>query len=152
MSELDNVLRRSLFIKTETTPNHQALKFIPQGERVLETGTAEFRSYKDASRSPLAKSLFQIEGVVNVFFGPDFVTVNKNEDGDWSIIKPDVFSRMTDFYNSGDSIIECNDVITDTSINDDDSEVVQQIKEIIDTRVRPYVQSDGGEITYMVIL
>ena len=58
---------------------------------------------------------------------------------------------MTDFYNSGDSIIESDDVITDTSINDDDSEVVQQIKEIIDTRVRPYVQSDGGEITYMVI-
>ena len=143
------MIRRSMFIQTESTPNHNSLKFIP-GEPVLASGTAEFKNFNDARKSPLAKSLFQVEGVKNVFFGPDFVTVNKDEESVWSVLKPDIFVKITEYYSSGEPILNTEDVLTDTSITADDSEVVQQIKEIIDTRVRPYVQSDGGEITYMV--
>lgn len=142
---------RSLFIVTHETPNENSLKFVP-GEVVLEKGIAEFRSAKEAQRSPLAKEIFTVEGVNNVFFGPDFISVNKIDDVSWNSIKPEVFSKIMEFYASGVEIINTDDALTDISINEEDDEVVQQIKEIIDTRVRPYVQGDGGEITYMVRL
>ena len=138
-----------MFIQTQDTPNENSLKFMP-GEVVLKEGVAEFKSYREAQQSPLANELFKIEGVTNVFFGPDFITVNKEEDTAWNVIKSDVFTKIMEFYASGEPIINLEVPVTDTSIQEDDDEVVQQIKEIIDTRVRPYVQSDGGEITYMV--
>merc|ERR1712137_962677 len=116
------VSTRSLFIQTRETPNHDSLQFLP-GQPVLEDGTAEFRNFKEAQKSPLARNLFRIEGVKNVFYGPDFISVNKDPESEWALLKPQVFREIMEHYSSGE--------------------------EIIDTRVRPYVQSDGGEITFM---
>merc|ERR1712137_127240 len=142
------VSTRSLFIQTRETPNHDSLQFLP-GQPVLEDGTAEFRNYKEAQKSPLARNLFRIEGVKNVFYGPDFISVNKDPESEWALLKPQVFREIMEHYSSGEELISDQAALTDVGIKEDDSEVVQQIKEIIDTRVRPYVQSDGGEITFM---
>jgi Fe-S cluster biogenesis protein NfuA len=142
------LFRRSLFIQTENTPNPESLKFLP-GKPVLESGTAEFRSFRDAQASPLAKRLFQIEGVKSVFFAQDFITITKDPAVAWNIVKPHVFSHVMDFYAEGGKVLD--DVgtgATDTVITDDDSEVVAMIKELIETRVRPSVQEDGGDIVF----
>ena len=136
-------------MQTQQTPNQDSLQFLP-GREVLPGSTAEFRNYKEAQRSPLALKLFRLEGVKNVFYGPDFITVNKDPEVDWALLKPRVFQEIMEHYQSEDPLISDEAAITDVSIKETDSEVVQQIKEIIDTRVRPFVQSDGGEITYMV--
>lgn len=141
--------RRSLFIQTENTPNPESLKFLP-GKPVLEEGSAEFRSFRDAQASPLAKRLFQIDGVKSVFFAQDFVTVTKDEAVAWSVVKPHVFSHIMDFYAEGGPVIDPghNHISEDTIISDDDSETVAMIKELIETRVRPSVQEDGGDIVF----
>lgn len=141
-------MRRSLFIQTENTPNPESLKFLP-GKPVLESGTAEFRSFRDAQASPLAKRLFQIDGVKSVFFAQDFITITKDASIAWSVIKPHVFSGVMDFYAEGGKVLdEQGTGATDTVITDDDSEVVAMIKELIETRVRPSVQEDGGDIVF----
>jgi Fe-S cluster biogenesis protein NfuA len=142
------VARRCLFIQTESTPNPESLKFLP-GKPVLESGTAQFRSYAEAQASPLAKRLFKIEGVKSVFFAQEFITITKDPDTAWSVVKPHVFSQVMDFYAEGGKVLD--DVSTgavDTAITDDDSEVVAMIKELIETRVRPSVQDDGGDIVF----
>lgn len=142
------LFRRNLFIQTENTPNPESLKFLP-GKPVLESGTAEFRSFRDAQASPLAKRLFQIEGVKSVFFAQDFITITKDAAVAWNVVKPHVFSHVMDFYAEGGKVLD--DVgtgATDTVITDDDSEVVAMIKELIETRVRPSVQEDGGDIVF----
>jgi Fe-S cluster biogenesis protein NfuA len=142
------VLRRSLFIQTENTPNPESLKFLP-GKPVLESGTAEFRSFRDAQVSPLAKRLFQVDGIKSVFFAQDFITITKDTETSWSVVKPHVFSQIMDFYAEGGKVLdEQGTGATDTVITDDDSEVVAMIKELIETRVRPSVQEDGGDIVF----
>lgn len=142
------LMRRSLFIQTENTPNPESLKFLP-GKPVLESGTAEFRSFRDAQASPLAKRLFQIDGVKSVFFAQDFITITKDPAIAWSIIKPSVFSSVMDFYAEGGKVLDdASTGATDTVITEDDSEVVAMIKELIETRVRPSVQEDGGDIVF----
>ncbi|KAG8461805.1 hypothetical protein KFE25_001423 [Diacronema lutheri] len=141
-------LRRSLFIQTENTPNPESLKFLP-GKPVLDAGTAEFRSFRDAQASPLAKRLFQIDGVKSVFFAQEFITVTKDPAVAWSIIKPHVFSHVMDFYAEGGPVLDAAGTgASDTLITGDDSEVVAMIKELIETRVRPSVQEDGGDIVF----
>jgi len=144
---------RTLFIQTSQTPNPNSLKFTP-GKPVLgeQGSTMEFRDYKTAQASPLAQKLFQIEGVNSVFLAGDWLAVNIQDGLNWNLVKPEVFAAITDFYASGlPALKEGSDAAkghTDTAIQDDDSEVVALIKELIETRIRPAVQEDGGDIVY----
>lgn len=142
--------RRTMFIQTETTPNDDALKFLP-GCTVMERGTAEFLDKRTAMASPLAKSLFGLDGVTGVFYGPDFVSVNKDSDTPWSSIKPEIYSSMMEFFTAGHALFpdpNAQQPGSDTAILDTDTEVVAMIKELIDTRVRPAIQEDGGDLEY----
>ncbi|KAK2577466.1 hypothetical protein KPH14_003568 [Odynerus spinipes] len=142
--------KRSMFIQTQDTPNPNSLKFLP-GVKVLEGGgTKDFPNVKDAYCSPLAKMLFRIEGVKSVFFGPDFITITKtDEDMEWGVLKPEIFATIMDFFASGLPVLNESQPSADTQINEDDDEIVQMIKELLDTRIRPTVQEDGGDIVFM---
>lgn len=139
-----------MFVQTETTPNQDSLKFLP-GVPVSENGqTYEFMTSQEARTSPLATNLFDIPGVRLVFFGSDFVTVSKTEDSNWAHMKPEIYSTIIEFFSQGKPLFheaQSGDGPEDTRILDTDSEVVAMIKELIDTRVRPAVQEDGGGVT-----
>ncbi|XP_076030247.1 NFU1 iron-sulfur cluster scaffold homolog, mitochondrial-like isoform X2 [Oratosquilla oratoria] len=143
--------RRNMFIKVQETPNPNSLKFIP-GVQVLDTGTAEFPSVNEAQRSPLAKLLFRIEGVKSVFLATDFITITKGDDDyyDWRTIKPEAFAIIMDFFASGlPAVHEMRSSDSEhAGEDDDDDETVAMIKELLDTRIRPTVQEDGGDILY----
>ncbi|GAB5587184.1 hypothetical protein Unana1_02084 [Umbelopsis nana] len=139
---------RTMFIQTEQTPNDDALKFIP-GVPVMESGTAEFLDVRSSLQSPLAKQLFQIEGIKGVFYGPDFITIAKEAGAEWQLMKPDIYAAIMDHFASGQPLIkEGSTEPSDTTILPDDSEEVQMIKELLDTRIRPAIQEDGGDIEY----
>ncbi|CDH54201.1 hira-interacting protein 5 [Lichtheimia corymbifera JMRC:FSU:9682] len=140
---------RSMFIQTEQTPNTESLKFIP-GVEVLGNGTAEFLDVRSSMQSPLAKQLFQIDGIVGVFLGPDFITISKDPNAEWQLMKPDIYAAIMDHFASGQPIMynEGDLAESDTAIHPDDSEEVQMIKELLDTRIRPAIQEDGGDIEY----
>ena len=135
-----------MFIQTESTPNPATLKFLP-GNTVMETGTANFAAPDEAGRSPLAQSLFASEGVIGVFLGADFITVTKSGDQEWDVMKPIILGAIMDHFQSGLPAIEADAADTGPADGDDD-EVVVQIRELIDTRVRPAVAQDGGDIVY----
>ena len=139
-----------MFIQTEQTPNPQTLKFLP-GTVVMDEGTAFFQNIDKASNSPLAKKLFDVNGVTGVFFGSDFITITKSEELDWLVMKPVVLGAMMDHFNSDDETIVSTTLNIGTETlkeNENDSEIVKQIKELLDTRVRPAVAMDGGDIIY----
>ncbi|KAL0581413.1 NifU-like protein 4, mitochondrial [Marasmius crinis-equi] len=145
-------LSRSMFIQTETTPNDDSLKFIP-GVPVMDEGTAEFLDTRSALSSPLAIRLMGIEGVKSVFYGPDFVTVSKDSENPWAVIKPEIYSILMEFFSSGQSLFRSQEDREsagpqDTKILDSDSETVAMIKELLETRVRPAIQEDGGDIEF----
>ncbi|KAL4240313.1 nifu-like protein [Mactra antiquata] len=152
LSEMKNSMQinvRSMFIQTQDTPNPNCLKFIP-GVTILESGTKDFPSSQSSYCSPLAKQLFRIHGVKAVFFGQDFITVTKvDDDMDWAVIKPDVFATIMDFFTTGLPVINEDAVTPDTMPSDEDDETVAMIKELLDTRIRPTVQEDGGDIIFM---
>ena len=137
-----------MFIQTESTPNPATLKFLP-GETVMENGTADFSEKNIANKSPLALKIFSIEGVCRVFFGSDFITVTKSENTEWNIIKTDILTAIMDHFKSGEPIIsgkiEENNV---ENLDGPDGKIIFQIKELLDTRVRPAVAQDGGDITF----
>ena len=135
-----------MFIQTETTPNPATMMFIP-GEAVLATGTANFTEAKEGGRSPLARRLFEVEGVVGVYLGSDFVTVTKGPDQSWDVLKPNVLCAIMDHYLSGEPVLE-TDVAQGEASGADDDRIVQQIKELIESRVRPAVAQDGGDIVF----
>ncbi|KAJ0264609.1 NifU-like protein 4 [Hirschfeldia incana] len=141
--------RRTMFIQTQSTPNPSSLMFYP-GKPVMEVGSADFPNVRSALGSPLAKSIYSIDGVVRVFFGSDFVTVTKSDDISWDILKPEIFAAVMDFYSSGQPLFLDSQAAAakDTAINEDDSETVAMIKELLETRIRPAVQDDGGDIEY----
>ncbi|KAF8103909.1 hypothetical protein N665_0182s0017 [Sinapis alba] len=141
--------RRTMFIQTQSTPNPSSLMFYP-GKPVMEVGSADFPNVRSALGSPLAKSIYSIDGVVRVFFGSDFVTVTKSDDLSWDILKPEIFAAVMDFYSSGQPLFLDSQAAAakDTAINEDDSETVAMIKELLETRIRPAVQDDGGDIEY----
>ncbi|VFQ64219.1 unnamed protein product [Cuscuta campestris] len=141
--------RRTMFIQTQSTPNPLSLMFYP-GKPVMETGSADFPNARSAMNSPLAKALFGIDGITRVFFGSDFVTVTKSDDATWDLLKPEVFAAIMDFYASGDPLFLDSKTAAsmDTAIKEDDSETVAMIKELLETRIRPAVQDDGGDIEY----
>uniref|UniRef100_A0A8C4U9S7 NFU1 iron-sulfur cluster scaffold homolog, mitochondrial n=1 Tax=Falco tinnunculus TaxID=100819 RepID=A0A8C4U9S7_FALTI len=139
---------RSMFIQTQDTPNPNSLKFIP-GKEVLESRTMEFSTPAAAFCSPLARQLFKIEGVKSIFFGPDFITITKeSEDLDWNLLKPDIYATIMDFFASGLPVVTDEAPRTDTGASEEDDEVVLMIKELLDTRIRPTVQEDGGDVIY----
>ena len=138
-----------MFIQTEQTPNPQTLKFLP-GKVVMDEGTAFFQNFDEASNSPFAKRLFEIDGVNGVFFGSDFITITKSQNLDWQILKPLILGSIMDHYNSGQETITKEQEIENSSLqkNEGDTDIVKQIKELLDTRVRPAVAMDGGDIIY----
>ena len=142
-----------MFIQTEATPNPATLKFIP-GRTVLGSGTMEFASPEAAARSPLAEKLFGVPGVTSVFYGSDFVTVTK-DDSDWQHLKPAILGAIMEHYMSGAPLLADGSTGSDDAadeegefFNEDDAETVATIKDLIETRVRPAVAGDGGDITF----
>jgi len=138
-----------MFIQTESTPNPATLKFLP-GQNVLEVGTADFPSAEAAANSPLAQRIFAAGGVTGVFFGIDFVTVTKTDDVEWDHIKPGILGAIMEHYQSGQPVMaEDHKPASGHAEHDgEDGEIVGQIKELLDTRVRPAVAQDGGDITF----
>lgn len=134
-----------MFIQTEETPNPATLKFLP-GRVLMTTGTADFRSREDASKSPLATRLFEIDGVKGVFFGADFITISKEEVIEWMVLKPSVLGAIMDHFLTHQPLFYDQDPLHSSQEQDDP--IVLQIKEIIDTRVRPAVAMDGGDIIF----
>eukprot|EP00041_Stephanoeca_diplocostata_P016544 m.326240 g.326240 ORF g.326240 m.326240 type:complete len:276 (-) comp20399_c0_seq6:308-1135(-) len=143
---------RNMFVQVKDTPNPNSLMFFP-GVDVLGSGTMNFEN-RDAAldlRSPLARSLFRIDGVSTIFLGGDFITVSKIEDAEWDVMKPELFAAIMDFFASGQPVVFDSDdgsVPGASTVEDDDDEVVVLIKELLDTRIRPAVQEDGGDIVY----
>lgn len=135
-----------MFIQTEQTPNPSTLKFLP-GRVVMDKGTLDFATAETAGASPLAKRLFAVEGVERVFFGADFVTVTKSVDKDWQILKPSILGGIMEHYTSGEPVVaEASQQAGEATVEDD--EVVAQIKELLETRGRPAVAQDGGDIVF----
>ena len=136
-----------MFIQTESTPNPATLKFLP-GRAVMETGTAYFASAGEAGRSPLAESLFAVAGVEGVFLGADFVTITKHDDRDWTVLKPAILGVIMEHFTADKPVVLGAGAAADESFEAADSEIVDQIKELLDTRVRPAVAQDGGDIVF----
>lgn len=139
-----------MFIQTETTPNPATLKFLP-GKVVMDNGTAEFLNAENAGDSPLASRIFSIPGVTGVFFGYDFVTVTK-EGPEWHHLKPAILGAIMEHFMSGQPVmrsVAADDIEADGEFFDEgDETIVATIKELLDTRVRPAVAQDGGDITF----
>lgn len=137
-----------MFIQTEPTPNPATLKFLP-GETVLAQGTADFPDAAAAGRSPLASALFEIEGVTGVFLGSDFITVTKSDDATWQVLKPLILGAIMEHFTAHRPVLlgEGED-LPEESYAEEHEEIVAQIKELLDTRVRPAVAMDGGDIIF----
>ena len=137
-----------MFIQTEATPNPATLKFIP-GEPVVTGAPRDFRTADEADVSPLAARLFTVNGVTGVFLGADFITVTKS-DGDWQHLKPAILGVIMEHYLSGAPVLNEGDadMPTEEFFDEGDEEIVSTIKELLDTRVRPAVAQDGGDITF----
>ena len=136
-----------MFIQTEQTPNPLTLKFLP-GRTVMAKGVAEFTDPDEAERlSPLARRLFAVDGVTGVYLGSDFVSVTKAEGQDWQLLKPALLGAIMEHFMSGDPVA-APEAVLDAGSDEDDDETVKKIKELIETRVRPAVANDGGDIVF----
>ena len=148
-------MRFVMFIETETTPNPATLKFLP-GQQVMEVGTREFRNEQEAAASPLATALFDLGDVTGVLFGRDFISVTAAPGVNWTDLKPQVVAMLLDHFITQAPLFNTADAsgftvpAEEDLIGDDpaDADVVEQIKELIETRVRPAVANDGGDIVY----
>jgi Fe-S cluster biogenesis protein NfuA len=138
-----------MFIETEQTPNPASLKFLP-GRTVLESGTADFAAAAEAARSPLAERLFQVEGVKRVFLGQDFISVTKAAEKEWFVLKPAILGVIMEHFIAGRPMLLAGSQAEaeEDAADGPQSEIVAQIKELLDTRVRPAVAQDGGDITF----
>ena len=138
-----------MFIQTESTPNPATLKFLP-GQTVMDAGTADFPTAEAGEASPLANRIFGIDGVTGVFFGNDFVTVTKAEATEWDHVKPAILGAIMEHFQSGQPVMagEAQPSSGHADHTGPDGEIVVQIKELLDTRVRPAVAQDGGDITF----
>ncbi len=143
-----------MFIQTEATPNPATLKFLP-GRTVLESGTADYREADQATDLPLASRLFEVPGVTGVFFGPDFITVTRQEAAEdapnWQQLKPAILGAIMEHFVSGDPVLSQPPAPVEGSeefFEPADREIVDTIKELLETRVRPAVSQDGGDITF----
>ena len=139
-----------MFIQTEPTPNPATLKFIP-GKTVLGDGTVDFRDKSEATTSPLAQRLFGVDGVAGVFLGSDFISVTKSEGDEWQHIKPAILGAIMEHYMSGAPTIDAGETAGEEApghYDAKDEDTVKTIKELLDTRVRPAVGNDGGDIVF----
>jgi Fe-S cluster biogenesis protein NfuA len=138
-----------MFIQTEPTPNPATLKFIP-GKTVLGDGTVDFRDRAEATSSPLAQRLFGVDGVTGVFLGSDFISVTKSDGDEWQHIKPAILGAIMEHYMSGAPVVADGegDEKIDEHYDAKDEDTVKTIKELLDTRVRPAVANDGGDIVF----
>ncbi len=137
-----------MFIQTETTPNPLVLKFLP-GQDVTGGGTREFKDAEEAAASPLARSLFGLEGVTRVFFGPDFLTVTKDDERDWAHLKAPILAEIMDFFTSGQELSTGGEIFEDEEVYEGETaQIVAEIKDLLDTRIRPAVAQDGGDILF----
>jgi NFU1 iron-sulfur cluster scaffold homolog, mitochondrial len=145
------LMRRSLFIQTMATPNPDSKKFYPGEHKVMGDGgeTADFPDMRSAYASPLALELFKLDGIKQVYFGSDFVSIQKSEDQEWPDVEPSVFSVIAEFYASGEPLLSGELAPDDTAPHEDDDEVVAMIKELLDTRIRPQLQEDGGDLRFL---
>ena len=149
---------QSLFIQVQTTPNPASLMFIP-GRPILPDGSRDFPTVASAKGSPLAKRLFRVQGVKGVFFGSDFITITKGEDTEWALLKPEIFATVSDFFAAGNEVVVEDDAAAggmgdgdaagSSHADEDEDEVVLMIRELLDTRIRPAVQDDGGDIEFV---
>ena len=148
MSPSSSSSYRSLFIQVESTPNPASLKFVPGREMLDEGASVDFANLKSAQKSPLARSLFGVDQVSRILISKHFIAVTINDATQWSTLKPEIFSRIENFFASGESVMSGDDTISaneDTRILDDDDDTVALIKELIETRIRPYVQVKNAE-------
>ena len=136
-----------MFIETETTPYPARLKFLP-GCPVMEKGTADFADANDARRSPLATALFGVEGITRVFLGSDFITVTKSSDKDWDIMKTWILGTIMKHFLSGQPVIAGSAAAPDPAESGGEDPIGAQIKDLIDTRIRPAATQDGGDVTF----
>ena len=137
-----------MFIQTEQTPNPATLKFLP-GRAVMSAGTADFPDRESAGRSPLAERLFSLPEVAGVFLGADFITVTKNGDGAWPQLKPAILALIMEHFTAGRPVLTQDGKAPEMADADgEEDEVVSQIKELLETRVRPAVAQDGGDIIF----
>ncbi len=137
-----------MFIETEQTPNPTTLKFLP-GRAVLEGDVADFADPAGAARSPLAERLFQVEGVMRVFLGQDFISVTKSPEKEWFVLKPAILGVIMEHFIAGKPVLLADEgEAGGAGADGPDGEIVAQIKELLDTRVRPAVAQDGGDITF----
>ena len=137
-----------MFIQTEQTPNPATLKFLP-GREVIAKGVVDFTDPEQTQGSPLARRVFAVEGVTGVFLGTDFVTVTKAAGEDWYALKPAVLGAIMEHFLSGDPVLEPDAGLAEEAAPaEDEDELVKQIRELIDTRVRPAVAQDGGDIIF----
>lgn len=140
-----------MYIQTEETPNPNALKFLP-GEQVMPSGTIYADSAEDSARSPMVETLFKIGNVEAVFLGADFITVTKSDDAKWEIMKPIVLTEIMDFYVQGKSILPVEGSVKEEAPKaaeyDPEDPIIKQLVELIETRVRPAVAQDGGDIIF----
>ncbi len=138
-----------MFIQTEQTPNPATLKFLP-GREVMAAGTADFPDAETAGPSPLAMSLFAVDGVARVFLGSDFVSVTKSDASEWHLLKPTVLGAIMEHFMSGEPVLAeaAEEATLAPAAEEGDEEIVGQIMELLDTRVRPAVAQDGGDIIF----
>lgn len=136
-----------MFIQTEETPNPATLKFIP-GEVVMQKGTMDFPHAQAAEKSPLAQALFGVEGVTGVFYGTDFISVTKRPDVDWQILKPAILAGIMEHFTRGIPLLTEGESIKET-YSEEDKHIVEQIKDLLDERIRPAVAQDGGDILFV---
>ena len=134
-----------MFIQTEATPNPAVVKFLP-GQTVIERGVAEFKTRDESTRSPLAQRLFDVSGVDGVFYGRDFISVTKSDDADWDQLKPKILATVMEHFTTGQPLFHGGVIEDEAEIEED--EISAQIRELIETRVRPMVAQDGGDIIF----
>jgi Fe-S cluster biogenesis protein NfuA len=139
-----------MFIQTEVTPNPEVLKFLP-GRDVFPDGSRDFRNAEDAAASPLAAELFEVDGVERVFFGADFLTVGKAKGHDWAVLKAPILAAIMDHFTSGRPLFseaQADEGHDEAVYEGDTAQIVAEIKELLDTRIRPAVAQDGGDILF----
>lgn len=137
-----------MFIQTEATPNPATLKFLPGKEVMGERGTAFYTDAASAAQSPLAAALFEVDDVSAIFLGRDFITVTKKEEGEWEVLRPILLTTIVDHYTAGKPVMAEAKKPAPAAAIDGDNPIVAQIVELIDTRVRPAVAMDGGDIVF----
>lgn len=139
---------RNMFIQAESTPNPNSVKFLPGRHVMTNSQTKDFPEVSSSYSSPLAQQLFRLEGVKSVFFGSDFITVTKDAQFQWPLLKPEIYAIIMDFFSKNQPLFSEETKLDDNQNSSGESEVVLMIRELLDTRIRPSIHEDGGDIEF----